>query len=310
MNTEDKQTPAVEEEELIPVETPPEADQDDDEQDDDDQDDGDERLADDEDTDEEVAKQTNRERRKKRRELQKLAKQRAERELAELRQHNQLLEQRLRAVEGYNQNSAAQSLEARLAQTQRDIQQAEMIIAKAVEAGNGEDVAAAIRIRDAANAQLQQLAGYKQQMAQRQQQANQPQTPQIDPQVVNYAQQWLSANPWYDPNASDRDSALTKAIDNEIAKEGYDPRTREYWEELTSRVADALGEGGDQPKAQGKRKGPPTGGARSSPVSSRKEIYVTPERKAAMVEAGIWDDPVRRQKMLREYQAYDQQTAR
>ena len=43
------------------------------------------------------------------------------------------------------------------------IKQAEMIMARATEAGNGEDVVAAMRIRDEAMAQAQQLQAAKQQ---------------------------------------------------------------------------------------------------------------------------------------------------
>jgi hypothetical protein len=46
------------------------------------------------------------------------------------------------------------------------------------------------------------------------------------------------------------------------------------------------------------------------PSTRRSEIYVTPERKAAMQEAGIWDDPVRRNRVLKEYREYDKSSAR
>jgi hypothetical protein len=55
-----------------------------------------------------------------------------------------------------------------------------------------------------------------------------------------------------------------------------------------------------------RRKAPPQGQTREyAPTSTRKEIYVTPERKQAMIEAGIWDDVSRRNQMLKAYQAYD-----
>jgi hypothetical protein len=55
-----------------------------------------------------------------------------------------------------------------------------------------------------------------------------------------------------------------------------------------------------------RRKAPPQGGTREhAPTSTRKEIYVTPERKQAMMDAGIWDDVAKRNQMLKAYQAYD-----
>jgi len=303
--TDNTQITEIDDDELIPVEEQPETDGADDEGDDDgDEDDGDERLAESEDdSDEDIASgsKSNRDRRRKRRDMQRRAKEAAERKIALLERQNAEMMQRLQAVEGFTQNTSAQTLEARIAQAEREIQQAEMIIAKATEAGNGDDVVAAMRIRDQAIASAQQLTTAKQQFD------TQRQQPRVDPNVVNYAKQWMDANPWYDPSGRDRDSALTKAIDNELAGEGYDPASREYWEELTARVADALGETESKPK----RRAPPTGRTREhAPVSTKKEIYVTPERKQAMIEAGVWDDPVLRQRYLKAYQAYDTGSAR
>jgi hypothetical protein len=213
---------------------------------------------------------------------------------------------RLASVEGHALNSNAQTLEERLAKAQRDVQQAEHFIAKATEAGNGDDVVAAMRIRDQAMAETNQLQQARYQFEEARKQST---TPQVDPAVVNYAKEWMQANSWYDPSGRDRDSALTKAIDHEIVQEGYNPATREYWEELTARVAEALGETSPAPKP--KRRGPPTGNTREhAPVSTKREIYVTPERKQAMIEAGVWDDATLRQRYLKAYQSYDAGPAR
>lgn len=299
------------EDDLIPVETPPEEETtaeepevEEDEDDDDDEEDA--RLAEsDDDHDEEVSK--NQKRRQKRREVQKRAKEAAQRELETLRQLNADLIRRVSAIETHTANSNAQTLEQKLAQAVAEVQQAEHVIAKATEQGNGDDVVAAMRIRDQAIYEAQRLNAAKQEFEQTRQQAAQP---QANPTVVNFAKQWMDANPWYDPQGGDRDSALTKGIDNELAREGYNPASREYWEELTARVSEAIG-GNDEPKAKPRRKAPPTGGTREhAPVSTKKEIYVTPDRKQAMIEAGVWDDPVLRQRYLKAYQAYDTGSAR
>ena len=296
---------------LIPVETPPEEETkaeepevEDDEDDDDDDEDA--RLAEsDDDNDEEVSK--NQKRRQKRREVQKRAKEAAQRELETLRQLNADLIRRVSAIETHTANSNAQTLEQKLAQAVAEVQQAEHVIAKATEQGNGDDVVAAMRIRDQAIYEAQRLNAAKQEFEQTRQQSAQP---QANPAVMSYAKQWMDANPWYDPQGGDRDSALTKGIDNELAREGYNPASREYWEELTARVSEAIG-GNDEPKAKPRRKAPPTGGTREhAPVSTKKEIYVTPDRKQAMIEAGVWDDPVLRQRYLKAYQAYDTGSAR
>ena len=189
------------------------------------------------------------------------------------------------------------------------MKQAENIIARAVEAGNGDDVATAMRLRDEAQYEAQQLWQHKQQVEQaRQQHAN----PGPDPRVVNYAKEWMDANPWYDPNGRDEDSAITKVIDNQLASEGYSPKDADYWHELTRRVASRIGDDEAETRQNpSKRKAPPTGTTREyAPVSTKREIYVTPERKQAMIDAGIWDDVPRRNQMLKAYQAYDKSSAR
>lgn len=306
------------EEDLIPVETPPEQDASDEDADDsndngggdddgDDADDGDSRLAESEEDNEDAVVTGRSRRRRKRRDLLLRAKEEDKRKIELLEKQTQELLRRLSSVEGHAMQSNAQTLEERLAKAQRDVQQAEHFIAKATEAGNGEDVVAAMRIRDQAMSEANQLTQQRQQFEQARQQAA---TPQVDPTVVNYAKEWMQANPWYDPQARDRDSALTKAIDNELVREGYNPASREYWEELTDRVAEAIGEDA-APAPRRKKRGPPTGNTREhAPVSTKREIYVTPERKQAMIEAGAWDDPVLRQRLLKAYQSYDAGSAR
>lgn len=299
--------------ELIPVETPVEdTPVDAAAEDESDDDDGaeDERLAaSDDDHDEEVTS-ANRNKRKKRRDLQRRARERAEAEIEYLRLQNLAMERRLAAVEGRAAAGDVSSLEQQLAQALQEVQQAEHIFARATEAGNGEDAVAAMRIRDDARAKAMSLQQQRQMMSQ------QTARPQVGPQVATLAQQWTAANPWYDPQGRDRDSATAKAIDAQLAREGFNPATREYWEELTARVADALGEDDAQPASRQadskpRRKAPPTGNTREHvPPSTRKEIFVTPERKQAMIEAGVWDDPTLRQRYLKAYRAYDQTAAR
>ena len=310
-------------EEMVIVEpgAEPEAQEDDaqanepeDDQDDDD-DDEDERtgVSEDDSEDEIVDKNKKvREQRTKRRQLQKQAKERSQRELEYLRQQNAAMEARLRAVEGNTLSQQAQTIDQQYQRALYEAQQAETIIARAVEAGNGDDVSVALRLRDEAKERAQQL-GYAKQQAE--QYAHQAAQPQADPRVVDYAKQWLDANPWYNPQGRDEDSAVTKAIDNALAAEGWNPSSEEYWHELTRRVASRIGDDGApaaRNQAAPRRKAPPTGTTREhAPVSTKNEVVVTAERKQAMIDAGVWDDPVARTRYLKAYQAYDREnTAR
>lgn len=276
-------------------------------------DDDDSRMGTSEDdSDDEIVDKTkkNRDSRVKRRQLQKVAKERAQRELDFLRQQNSELMRRMSAVEGNTLSQNAASIAAQMQQALNEAQQAEAILAKAVEAGNGDDVAQALRIRDDARARAGQLNAYKQRVETAAKQATQP---QVDPRVGNYAQQWLQANPWYDPSGRDEDSAVTKAIDNAMARDGWNPASEEYWHELTRRVANRLSpaETESAPRSNGRRKAPPTGNSREyAPATTKNEVVVTADRKQAMIDAGVWDDPVARKRYLKAYQEYDRNAAR
>tara|TARA_R110000868_G_scaffold1040_6_gene7951 strand:- start:345 stop:1313 length:969 start_codon:yes stop_codon:yes gene_type:complete len=312
------------EDELIAVETPPkdegktdtkteaEADAEDDD-DDDDKDEGDARLAESQDDSEDDIS-PNRKRRLKRREVRKRAKDHAERELHFLREQNNDLMRRVSAVEGHALTTNVQSIEQRMQEALRDAQQAEQIMARAVEAGNGDDMATALRLRDEANRRAWDLSQSKQKVEQVRHQAAHPGP---DPRVRSLAQEWLTANPWYDPSGRDEDSRITKAIDDGLVSQGYDPKQPDYWHELTRRVSTRLGgapaaQEDEAPEpAAARRKAPPTGNSREhAPVSTRKEVYVTPERKQAMMDAGVWDEPTLRTRYLKAYQAYDKTSAR
>ena len=243
-----------------------------------------------------------RERNKRRRALQKDARERERTELEILRREVSELRQGFTQQQQATLGMGEQDIDQRLSQTLNDIRQAEAIHAQAIAASNGEDAVAALRIRDQAMYEANQLTAAKQQVQQlRQQQA----APKIDPQVQSYMSQWQQVNPWYDPSGADPDSVLARRIDAEVARE-YDPRSLDYWEELTARLAENF----EPAQKQTKRKGPPVGGNREhAPSGSRTEIRVTPERKAAMIELGVWDDPKSRNDYLKSYADWDRNNA-
>lgn len=273
--------------------------------DDDDEDDGEDRRLEGHD-DDEGDDSPQRKKRLKRRQLQKEAKERTLRELETLRRQNAELERRLGAVESTTHTAAKTDTERRLAEVQNDIRTAEMILAKAIEAGNGEDAATAMRLRDEARDAENQLKNSVKDY-------DKPRTPQVNPVATTFVNAWKEANPWYDSRGLDEDSAIVNAIDATLTREGYDPASRDYWTELTKRVNKRFGGAQADPEertprtdGREKRKAPPLGNGRDhAPASTRQEVYVTPERKQAMIDAGYWDDPKIRTRMLKAYAAFD-----
>lgn len=229
-------------------------------------------------------------------------------ELDFLRKRNDDLERRLTAQEQRSHQADLNGLDAQIRNAMQEAEMAEKVIAKAVEAGNGDDVAQAMRYRDQAMQRAQQLQWQKQQAAQR----PAPQQNAIDDVTMSYAKEFLKENPWYDSQGRDEDSAIVLAIDQALSKDGYDPRTEDYWDELRRRAARRLPERFERNNAKQKsesreaRGGPAVGSGREhAPTSTRKEIYISPERKQALIEAGVWDDPVLRMRYVKRYAEYD-----
>lgn len=233
-------------------------------------------------------------------------------ELDFLRKRNDDLERRVMAQEARSYQSDLSQFDAQILSAQKEAEMAERVIAKAVAAGNGEDVTQAMRYRDQALQKAQQLAFAKQQAAQ---QKPAPRAEVMDDRAMMLAKEFLDDNKWYDPQGRDEESAIVLAIDQAMHREGFKPDTEEYWDELRDRAARRLPERfGKQPAAKEEparqarqtRGGPAIGSGREhAPTSTRNEVYVSPERKQALIDAGVWDDPVLRQKYVKRYSEYD-----
>ncbi len=229
-------------------------------------------------------------------------------ELDFLRKRNDDLERRMLAQEQRAHSLDLSAFDGAIAKATQEAEMADRVIAKAVAAGNGEDVTQAMRYRDQALAKIQQLNYQKMQFGNQK-----PQPQQINEMTMHYAQEFIKENPWYDAQGRDEDSAIVIAIDQSLAKEGFNPQTEEYWEELRRRASKRLPERfeGEAPRREPKREprgGPAVGSGREhAPATTRREIYISPERKQALIEAGVWDDPVLRNKYVQRYAEYDRQ---
>lgn len=229
-------------------------------------------------------------------------------ELEFLRKRNDDLERRVSVQEQRTHSLDLSAFDGAISQAAKEAEMADRVIAKAVAAGNGDDVTQAMRYRDQAIARIQQLNYQKMQVA-----AQKPQPQQIDDMTMHYAQEFIKENPWYDAQGRDEDSAIVIAIDQSLAKDGFNPQSEEYWEELRRRAAKRLPERfGEEGRRREPRReprgGPAVGSGREyAPTSTRREIYISPERKQALIEAGVWDDPVLRNKYVQRYAEYDRQ---
>lgn len=301
-----------------------------DEDEDGDSDEEDERVGhgEDEEEEDEDGRSTKRESRKARRERQRRARHRNEVELNFLRQQNEQLEKKLSDLGSRVERTEVGSIDQRITSIQSQLKVADQVFARAVKSGDEDDIAQATNIRDKLKETMGRLNGAKQELARRSEESDAE--PQVDSRLVYHASRWMRDHNWYDPNGTDKDSRRVAAIDDRLVKEGYNPSSPEYWDELTDRVREALphkfkdrrnghddDDDSDEDEERGSRgsgkdrrgSGPrfSTGG-RERPLK-KNEVYVSPERKQAMIDAGVWDDPVLRKRYLKTYKSWDKDNA-
>ena len=275
-----------------------------DDDDDDDDDEDDRRIS--EANADEAGEDSDEERRSRRREQKRASRERrkayAERDkamIATLEQQNNALLSRMEALEGRTLQRDAAEVDLRINEAADQYRYAERVLQDAVTRGDGETVTKALRARDEAASRVNELRSVKGRI-QAAPKRTQPTGP--DPRVVANARSWFDDNDWVDPNGTDVDSAIVLTIDKKLAEEGYDPTQPEYWEELSGRVQKRFP---DKYRPAGKRASPPVGSGKSYSAASKNLVRVTPERKKAMIDAGFWDDPDKRKRVLKQYAEYD-----
>lgn len=264
------------------------------------------KEEDDDESEREAIRERRRLEKKERKQRREQAINRDKLELEFLRRRNDELERRVSGIEQKSQRSDISLIEQKLKEATNEVQMAEKVIAKAVAAQNGEDVAQALRYRDQAMLKARQLEAAKKQA---EQVASAPKQKPVDDVSLEHAREFIQENPWYNPKGADESSAIVLAIDNALVREGLDPRTEDYWDELRDRVRRRLPEkfSEEKPKSERTARGGPSvgSGREHAPTSTRREVYISPERKQALIEAGVWDDPVLRQKYIKKYMDYD-----
>lgn len=223
-----------------------------------------------------------------------------------LERQNQELLERLAVVEKKTQGSEIARINKAIEDQEGRILFAKQKIKEATETGNGDLLTQAQEMWYEAKKNFEALEGLKKQSVQQPQQ----QTIQApDPMVARYAGDWMSENPWYDPNGRDPDSKIALTIDNAMAEEGWNPKTQEYWEELDNRLAKYLPhryisevDKSVNPSTRRPRNIVTSSGRESASSSGGKNTFtLTPDQVRAMKDAGMWDDPDKRAKMIRRY---------
>lgn len=275
-------------------------------------------------------KATRRQERQARKTRQREARERTEKELAFLTRRNETLEKQLNSVTTRVQQTEIVTIQQRLAQVKEQIAAAKDVEAQAIDAGEGEDAVEAREIREGLEAAASRLEAASERLSQ-------PKRPddREPPPAARLALDWVKRHrTWYKPDASTEDSAIAQAVEQSMVREGSNPATEAHWVELDRRLKKRLPnvfkkmasnghdeDEGDEDedeeeetviippkkKVVAKAKGPKISVGGQERHLKPNEVYISPERKAAMEEAGVWDDPKLRQKYLKRYQQWDQE---
>lgn len=274
---------------------------------------GDADGSDDEDAETDEDRQRIREARREERRLKKeLAKQReasAKHKISALERKNEELARRLAAVENAATSYQFAQVDKAIEDEATRVEYAKM---KLLQAAQSNDAASQVEYLEQLQEAKNRLAGMQAYKKQQLEQVKQP--PQNVPtprasEVQELATGWLQKNKWYDPQARDTDSRIAKVIDQELAADGWDPADPEYWDELDNRLAVRLPHRYAARTGTSAKRVSPTASSRTANPSAKSAntITLSRERVQAIKDAGAWDDPTKRNAMIKAYAAYDRQ---
>lgn len=259
-----------------------------------------------------------RNRRKAKKDLIRKTNQEKDLRLQQLQRENEEFKRRLSQLERNTKAEHVTRIEKGIEDAQVRLEYAKMKLAEATQNNDGQAMVEAQTLWDNAREEVRNLNLLKQQadeeLRRPQQQANVP-----DPTVQKLAAQWMRKNDWYDPAARDPDSRIAKKIDELLVTQGWNPSDPDYWEELTARLQKELphryNDSNDDEIREVRRPRNVVGSAgreasASYGGSNRSQFVLSPDRVKAMKEAGAWDNPERKARMIKQFIEFDRQNGR
>lgn len=225
-----------------------------------------------------------------------------------LKRQNEQMAERLAVLEKRTAGSDLARIDKAIEDGHLKLQYAKMKIKEATEMANGAALADAQEQWYESRRQVEALEALKKKVVSEPQQKNVPSTP--DPMLKRHAGDWMARNDWFDPEGGDTDSQIATKIDETLVKEGWDPKSGEYWEELDNRLSKYLPhryntEQEEKSSNRRPRSVVTSSGRESRATTKSNEFYLSPDRVKAIKDAGRWDNLAERNKMIRRYAEYD-----
>jgi hypothetical protein len=232
--------------------------------------------------------------------------------LQQLSRENEEFKRRLAQLERNTKAEQITRIDKNIEDAQVRLEYAKMKLSEATSNNDGQAMVEAQTLWQNAQEEVRNLSSMRQRADAELRKPQQQNTP--DPQVQKLASQWIRKNSWYNPEASDPDSRVAKKIDELMSAQGWNPADSDYWDELTSRLQKELphryNDSNDDEIREVRRPRNVVGSSGREASAAyggvnRSQFTLSPERVKAMKEAGAWDNPERKQKMIRQFIAYD-----
>jgi len=262
--------------------------------------------------DDEELRAAKRNRRRAKKDLVRKTNQEKDVRLQALQRENEEFKRRLSQLERNTKAEHVVRIDKNIEDAQTRFEYAKMKIAEATQNQDGQGMVDAQLLLQNASDEVREL---KQMRNQADQELKRPQQNNAqDPAIARRANEWVRRNSWYDSSLRDPDSKVAKKVDELMVAQGWNPTDPDYWDELDSRLQKELphryNDRNDDEKRNVRRPRNVVGSAgreasASYGGSNRSQFVLSPERVKAMKDAGAWDNPERKAKMIKQFMAYD-----
>ena len=260
-----------------------------------------------------------RNRRRAKKDLIRKTNQEKDARLTQLQRENEEFKRRLGQLERNTKSEHITRIDKGIEDAQVRLEYAKMKLAEATQNGDGQAMVEAQTLWQTAQEEARQLTAMRHQADQELRRPQQNDANDHDPEVQRLAQQWMRRNKWYNPAASDPDSRIAKKIDELMAAQGWNATDPDYWDELDSRLQRELphryNDSTDNESRDVRRPRNVVGSAGREASAAyggtnRNQFVLSPDRVKAMKEAGAWDNPERKKRMIAEFISYDRNNGR
>ena len=262
--------------------------------------------------DSDALREAKRSRRRAKKDLIRKTNQEKDARLQALQRENEEFKRRLNQLERNTKAEQLTRIDKSLEDANVRLEYAKMKLAEATSNNDGHAMVEAQTLWQNAQDEMRNLTSLRNRADAELKQPQQVDVP--DPTVQRLAARWMKKNSWYNPQATDPDSRIAKKIDELLSAQGLDPTSQDYWDELDSRLQKELphryNDSDDDESREVRRPRNVVGssGREASAAyggSNRTQFVLSPERVRAMKEAGAWDNPERKAKMIQNFIAFD-----